>query len=378
MTKHFRTKSSSLALHATTALFVLLWAGYCQAEAVTDWRTYKAAPATVLTGQGTNNPVIGSTATTAAASFTIGYLSTPAVLGPNEGDFVTFSFGVSFNDAEQNIQGVGDNFRFALFDLNGEAQDSATGGVDSGPNYATAGTANTDNFRGYWFGNKGGGGGGNNGSIRERIAMLAAGQNAFAATGDNNATAPSLGSVGGENVPLLSSFEGDGSGGNYVGAMTLTRNAGGLVDLSGFLKNAVTNVGNEFSASDTTANSSSTYGAVGFLLGGPLDIDQGIFTNVDVTIGSAPVGLTGDHNGDGIVDAADYVAWRKDPDANGGDPDGYDDWVANFGETNLGSGGGQSAAAVPEPALMPLAGIAGLVAFGLLRRRPSLARVKCC
>jgi hypothetical protein len=57
--------------------------------------------------------------------------------------------------------------------------------------------------------------------------------------------------------------------------------------------------------------------------------------------------LPGDHNGDGAVDAADYVAWRKNPDAFGGDPDGYNDWQENFGV----GGGGSSAndAAVPEP-----------------------------
>jgi len=33
--------------------------------------------------------------------------------------------------------------------------------------------------------------------------------------------------------------------------------------------------------------------------------------------------LNGDYNGDGKVDAADYVAWRKDPADHGGTPDGY-------------------------------------------------------
>jgi hypothetical protein len=43
--------------------------------------------------------------------------------------------------------------------------------------------------------------------------------------------------------------------------------------------------------------------------------------------------LMGDYNGDGNVDAADYVVWRKDPASFGGDPDGYNAWRADFGES---------------------------------------------
>jgi hypothetical protein len=61
----------------------------------------------------------------------------------------------------------------------------------------------------------------------------------------------------------------------------------------------------------------------------------------------APPGSNGDHNGDGTVDAADYVLWRKNPAAFG-DAAGYDDWRTNFGAmVNIGAGG---SSAVPEPA----------------------------
>jgi hypothetical protein len=74
-----------------------------------------------------------------------------------------------------------------------------------------------------------------------------------------------------------------------------------------------------------------------------------------------PTGLPGDFNDDGVVDAADYVVWRKtdgtnfDLGGNGDETGGsmnvvdmadYNLWVNNFGETSAGSGGG---AAVPEP-----------------------------
>ena len=48
--------------------------------------------------------------------------------------------------------------------------------------------------------------------------------------------------------------------------------------------------------------------------------------------------LTGDHNDDGRVDAADYVTWRDDPANNGGDQ-GYIDWRAQFGKISFTAGG---------------------------------------
>jgi hypothetical protein len=83
----------------------------------------------------------------------------------------------------------------------------------------------------------------------------------------------------------------------------------------------------------------------------------------------APVeGLDGDYNGDGKVDAADYVVWRK----NDGSQPGYDAWRANFGSMLFGSGGG-SATSVPEPhTFVMLAAAAGMV---LARRRRLILRV---
>jgi Low-density lipoprotein receptor repeat class B/PEP-CTERM motif len=69
--------------------------------------------------------------------------------------------------------------------------------------------------------------------------------------------------------------------------------------------------------------------------------------------------LPGDYNQNGTVDAADYVMWRKNPDAFGGDPAGYDTWRAQFGQT-AGSGAEFNPnVAVPEPStlLMLVAGI---------------------
>jgi hypothetical protein len=59
--------------------------------------------------------------------------------------------------------------------------------------------------------------------------------------------------------------------------------------------------------------------------------------------------LVGDHNDDGSVDAADYVAWQK---TDGGNAQGYADFRENFGSVQAGAG-----RAVPEPSVQWLVGL---------------------
>jgi hypothetical protein len=56
--------------------------------------------------------------------------------------------------------------------------------------------------------------------------------------------------------------------------------------------------------------------------------------------------LPGDYNLDGLVDAADYVVWRK---TDGDNPAGYALWRANFADTLSGTGGRLADTSVPEP-----------------------------
>ncbi len=87
---------------------------------------------------------------------------------------------------------------------------------------------------------------------------------------------------------------------------------------------------------------------------------------VDLTDLVLTYGLQGDFNGNGVVDAADYVVWRTGLGTTYTQAD-YDVWRAHFGQT-AGSGSGASAfgagqQAVPEPAtwvLVLLASFAGL------------------
>jgi hypothetical protein len=73
------------------------------------------------------------------------------------------------------------------------------------------------------------------------------------------------------------------------------------------------------------------------------------------------VGVPGDYDNNGFVDANDYVLWRKGgPLANEVDNPGvvnaqdYTEWRARFGNPSPGSGSGLSGAAVPEPATFVL------------------------
>ena len=88
------------------------------------------------------------------------------------------------------------------------------------------------------------------------------------------------------------------------------------------------------------------------------------------------VGVPGDYNDNGVVDAADYVLWR-----NGGplqfevDTPGtvnaadYTAWRARFGKTTAGAGSGSFAiTSIPEPATMVLA-VLGLLAIYILPSR---------
>jgi hypothetical protein len=95
-----------------------------------------------------------------------------------------------------------------------------------------------------------------------------------------------------------------------------------------------------------------------------------------------PPGLTGDYNNNGIVDAADYVVWRKHSNTNvtlPNDPLGgtigsaqYNQWRSRFGQTlsGSGSGGGPGSGiqAVPEPTAAALL-LVGIMLAGASRRR---------
>jgi autotransporter-associated beta strand protein len=113
-------------------------------------------------------------------------------------------------------------------------------------------------------------------------------------------------------------------------------------------------------------------GAVGTISGTFANVISPLFDGheVDVIYGTNSVILkvvdadtdTGDYNNDGVVDAADYVVWRKGLGTTY-NQNHYEIWRANFGRT-IGAGA-ELSPAVPEPATIVLvaAAICGLASF---------------
>jgi hypothetical protein len=161
----------------------------------------------------------------------------------------------------------------------------------------------------------------------------------------------------------------DGPGGDFdlnphTLKMEIIRLADGLVQVASFI-DGVEILRDEIKTGDTgyalLEPPAFSYDYVAFRPSSDFDY---VLDNFKVEIFGSNEGLTGDHNKDGAVDAADYVAWRKDPAAFGGDPDGYNDWKENFG---AGAGAGGGASAVPEPIGVTLLVIGGLLVTGFRR-----------
>jgi hypothetical protein len=117
-----------------------------------------------------------------------------------------------------------------------------------------------------------------------------------------------------------------------------------------------------------------------FLIAGQSNAMRGVVLYVSL-------GLTGDYNDDGVVDAADYTVWRNTLGemvavGSGADgnrdgtvgPEDYDVWKTNFGASTLSSGSSARNTPVPEPAtifqLIWLAWILATSAPAGRRRRP--------
>lgn len=116
--------------------------------------------------------------------------------------------------------------------------------------------------------------------------------------------------------------------------------------------------------------------------GGTFNVNYTYGVNGFVTLTNfTPGGVPGDYNGNGTVDAADYVLWRNggplqnDP-SPGVQPGDYDFWKARLGNTAGSSSGGAAAlGAVPEPGSIVLLLIAAIPGIGLASRHKHFSAV---
>jgi hypothetical protein len=127
------------------------------------------------------------------------------------------------------------------------------------------------------------------------------------------------------------------------------------------------NLGNAF---NTSVFGPGNNGDLQFLFG----LVGGLQITGNVNYVGGPVGVLGDYNNNGTVDAADYVLWRNGgPLQNEGvtpsntTPEDYDFWRARFGATS--GSAVASSTAVPEPVALSLAVVLAWVVFNV-RRRP--------
>jgi hypothetical protein len=142
----------------------------------------------------------------------------------------------------------------------------------------------------------------------------------------------------------------DGEGWDAAGGS----NANQLIEL--FLAEAGSSIG-----AGETLNLGNAFNTSIFGVGneGDLEFSFGLVDKLPITgkVTYVTGGVLGDYNNNGVVDAGDYVLWRKGgPLQNEGDNPGvvnaadYTFWRSRFGATS-GSGAGMSPAAVPEPSV---------------------------
>jgi hypothetical protein len=260
-----------LNISAVIAIGCIAFTSNVRGESVTDWHTYKNT-ATTLSGQGTDDPIMGSTANSSSTGFLVGYLGSPLSL-VNIGDKISLTYNISFNDALGMASG-NDNFRFALYNLNGEARSTLD-------NTGTAGTLDTDGVRGYWFGVMSGASG--TGSTRKRTGTTAD-QNLFAnASATANFSTPT-----GDRITYSGAVNGVG-GSLYSGELTLQLTASGVALSGSFGGNGQMNL---FSGLDDGtvggAFLANNFEAVAFFNGSGLSADQILLQNVAVTYTPVP------------------------------------------------------------------------------------------
>lgn len=163
-----------------------------------------------------------------------------------------------------------------------------------------------------------------------------------------------------------------------IGAGISPLNLGGNAVLDGILSASFTatpTVGQQFTIMNYGGTQSGTFGSFDNLVDSPMgpnsvqlsiNYGTGSASSIVLTVDSLVTPHPGDFDGDGDVDAADYVIWRKTMPGNTAK---YNEWRANFGyPPGSGSSLGGSGT-VPEPGFLGLMFCVAVGAIGVCRRR---------
>jgi hypothetical protein len=268
-----------------------------------------------ITNGNTSSPTVGDGSPDSAAQEMI-HSPFPEITLANSGDKIVFTGSVTLTGTINSPANEGNpktQFRFGLFD--GDAEGS-----------------NDNGWVGYYISNRHGNAGGSSGVLALKpegntsAYLSAAGQSVLA-------------SVGGDGTSASLFHDG-----TYSMTLQIERSGNDLVvyaeleGSNGFTQSLI--------ATNTTAATLGTYtfDRLGFLLGDNLDADQAAFSNLLVTYVEAFA--PGDFNGDDMVDAADYVIWRKTDNAQ----IRYSEWRHNYGRSQDGAAASGEGSKVPEPA----------------------------
>jgi hypothetical protein len=270
-----------------------------------------------ITNGNTSSPTVGDGTANSATQEMIHSAFSEVTLA-NTGDKIVFTGNVTLTGTVNSSADVGTprtQFRFGLFDGD---------------------TSGDTGWVGYYMSNLHG-----NGSPAGVLALKPEGNSSayLSTTGQS----------------VLASSSGDGTvtslfhDGTYSMTLSIERSGDDLV-VTGELEGSNGFV-QSLNATNATADTLGTYtfDRLGFLLGNNLGTDQAVFSNLLVTYIEAFA--PGDFNGDDVVDAADYVVWRKTNNTQ----TNYNTWRTNYGNSNEGAG---AAARVPEPASWMLITIA--------------------
>ncbi len=151
-------------------------------------------------------------------------------------------------------------------------------------------------------------------------------------------------------------------GGSTVAFQASASSGEGIYAASGGLLNAVIETGQPLFGSTVT---SLDFESLGLDAGGSGNLAF-IYGLANGATGVAlatptPPSLIGDYNGNGTVDAADYVVWRNGLGTTYSQND-YDVWRSHFGQPSGSAAGATADAAVPEPATLVLL-VTGMLAM---------------